>query len=191
MSAGLGVVTMVVQSRPTTVEEFERIAALPENADKRFEFIAGEIIEVVSNNYASMIAYAIGAEIRVYTKNNSLGWVTGADGGYWVSGERYMPDVGFISKVRQPQPSHDTWNPNAPDLAVEVVSPTDLKKHITDKVGNYIAAGTVVWLIYPEDKEARIFVPGKPVQIIKLDGILDGGSIFPGFKLSMKDIFKD
>jgi hypothetical protein len=51
-----------------------------------------------------------------------------------VAGERYLPDVAFISKARQPEPSHDTYNPNAPDLAVDVVSPTGQPRDIRIKV---------------------------------------------------------
>src|SRR5258708_7808688 len=113
-----------------TVEAFDKIAGLPENADKRLEFIGGAIIEVVTNNYASEIAATILAEIKIYAKTHNLGRVTGADGGYRVSGERYIPDVAFISKMKQPESSHEAYNPNPPDLAVEVISPTDSTKDI-------------------------------------------------------------
>ncbi|MEJ5197516.1 MAG: SdrD B-like domain-containing protein, partial [Anaerolineae bacterium] len=49
--------------------------------------------------------------------------VTGADGGYRVGDERYIPDVAFVSQSRQPAPSRDAYNAIAPDLAVEVLSP--------------------------------------------------------------------
>ncbi len=74
------------------------------------------------------------------------GHITGADGGYIVKGERYIPDIGFISVERQPESSHDTYNPVHPDLAVEVVSPTDGERNLAIKIANYVAAGTVVWL---------------------------------------------
>src|SRR5258708_37768577 len=101
-----------------SVEEFEKIALLSENENRHLEFIGGEVVEVVSNNFASQIAALILGEIHFFNKDTNLGYVTGADGGYTVSGERYMPDVGFISKARQPKRSHDTWNPLAPDLVV-------------------------------------------------------------------------
>src|SRR5579859_4190624 len=135
---------MVIQT-PVSIEEFERIAALPENAHKRLEFIGGEIVEVVSNTDASEIAIRIAARISFYVETHTLGRVTGADGGYKVSGENYIPDVGFISKARQPQRPHTSWNPLAPDLAVEVVSPTDRVQDIADKVANYLLAGTLLW----------------------------------------------
>lgn len=50
---------MVISIQRHTVEEFERVVSLPENTDKLFEFIGGEIAEMVSNNYASEIAALI------------------------------------------------------------------------------------------------------------------------------------
>lgn len=179
---------MVTHAR-LTVEEFDRIAALPENADKRLEFVAGEIVELVSNNYCSELAITIAAEIKVHVKHNGLGPVTGADGGYRVFGERYIPDVAFISKAKQPEPSYEAYNPQAPDLVVEVISPTDVQKEVLEKVANYLAAGTVIWLVYPDTQEVKVFEPGRPVKTVTRDGILDGGSVLPGFKLPLSNIF--
>lgn len=179
---------MAVQTH-VTVGEFDALSGLAENADKRLEFIGGEVVEVVSNNYSSEIAARLLIEIGLFVRSKNLGRVTGADGGYRVSGERYIPDVAFITKARQPQPSHETYNPNAPDLAVEVVSPTDAPKAILDKVVNYLAAGTLVWVIYPDDQQAKIYAPGQPVKTLDKDGTLDGGTVLPGFTFALKDLF--
>lgn len=106
-----------------TVSEFDRYVL---GVDDDYEYIAGEVVAVVSNNYSSQIALLIGAFITVFVNKHNLGWLTGADGGYMVNGERYIPDVGFISRAKQPEISHDTYNPNPPELAVEVVSPTEI-----------------------------------------------------------------
>lgn len=181
---------MVTQTR-VTVEEFDRIAALSENADKRLEFIGGEIVEVGSNNYASEVAATVLAAIGIYVKRNNLGRVTGADGSYKVSGERYIPDVAFISRARQPEPCYEAYNPNAPDLAIEVVSPTDQPSDVTDKVANYLAAGTIVWVFHPDKREAKVYQPGQPVQTITRDDTLNGGDVLPGFTLRMRDVFEE
>ena len=181
---------MAVQTHiRVSVEEFEKIAALPENADKHLEYIGGEIVEVVSNSDSSEIALNIGTEIRHYLKTHDLGRATSSDGGYKVSGEDYMPDVGFISKAKQPKRPNTAWNPLAPDLAVEVVSPTDRAQNIATKVANYLAAGTVVWYFYPQDKEVYVYEPGQPVKALGIDDMLDGGKVLPGFKLAVKDVF--
>ncbi|MHB8624854.1 MAG: Uma2 family endonuclease [Aggregatilineales bacterium] len=179
---------MAVQTH-LMVSEFERIAALAENADKRLEFIGGEIVEVVSNNFASTISARFLIRIGNFVEAHNLGYLTNAEGGYVVSGERYIPDVGFISKTRQPKPSHDTWNPLAPDLAVEVVSPTDRPQPMTDKVANYLSAGTLVWYVYPDDQQVKVYAPGQPVRTLGIDDVLDGSKVLPGLKLALRDIF--
>src|SRR5258708_3051161 len=95
---------MAIQTHArVSVEEFEKIAALPENRDKRLEYIGGAIVEVVRNSLSSQIGIRMAARISLHVETNKLGYITGADGGYRVSGEDYMPDVGFISKTRHPK----------------------------------------------------------------------------------------
>lgn len=172
-----------------SVEEFEKIAALPENTDRHLEYIGGEIVEVVSNSDASEIAAFILAQLSNHIYAHKLGRVTGADGGYKVSGEDYMPDAAFISNVRQPKRPNVAWNPLAPDLAVEVVSPTDRPTVIADKVANYPLAGTLLWYVFPNDKQVKVYAPGQPAKTLGIDDVLDGGKVLPGFKLAVKDIF--
>lgn len=106
---------MVVNTPPMTIEDFDVYVMLPENADKRFEYVGGEVFEVVSNNNSSRIGASVGGRLAVFAEDHELGWVTGADGGYMVAGEKYIPDAAFMSKKRQPTPSHETYNSLAPD----------------------------------------------------------------------------
>lgn len=153
---------MAVQSK-YTVEEFDRLAALPENADKLLEYVGGEIVEVVSNNYSSLIGLRIGARLLLFVEEQGLGFVTGADGGYRVLGERYIPDVAFVSKEKQPAPSHDAYNRNPPDLAVEILSPSNDPEDVRIKLVNYLRAGTTVWIVTPDKKRVEVYVPGQAV----------------------------
>ncbi|MBZ0294623.1 MAG: Uma2 family endonuclease [Anaerolineae bacterium] len=180
---------MAVQKRLYTAQAFEQFIQQPENQDRHLELVGGEIVEVVSNNYASMIAAYLAAYLVTFTEEYALGRVTGADGGYSVAGERYIPDVGFISRQRQPEPCRESWNSLAPDLAVEVISPTDDERVLRIKVTNYLAAGTVVWVVDPEAQAIDIHAPGQPVQVLTTDDTLDGGLLLPGFKLSVRQIF--
>ena len=183
---------MAVTTQPITVEEFERLAIQPENADRRLEFVGGESSEVVSNNYSSLVANQISFLILLYFMHKNIeGYVTGADGGYQVGDERYIPDVAFVVKARQPEPSRETYNPLAPDLAVEVISPSDDLNVLRVKVGNYLAAGTTVWVVRPEAKAVEVYAPGQPVRRVSADGTLDGGDVLPGLSLPVKDLFPD
>lgn len=179
---------MVARERLTT-EEFDHIASLPENREKRLEFIGREIVEVVSNNYSSEVAAEILGEVRAYVKAHKLGRVTGADGGYIVSGERYIPDMAYISYARQPQPSREAWNPNAPDLAVEVLSPTDEPSNLRIKIVNYLRAGTTVWVVDPNKQQVETYIPDMAPQTLTVVDTLTGGALLPDFELAVKDIF--
>ena len=183
---------MAVTTQPITVEEFERLAAQPQNADRRLEFVGGESVEVVSNNYSSVVAARVLFKLGVFLEGaNVAGYLTGADGGYQIGDERYIPDAAFVSKARQPEPSRETYNPLAPDLAVEVISPSDDLNVLRVKVGNYLAAGTVVWVVRPEAKAVEVYAPGQPVRRLGADGTLDGGDVLPGLALPVKDLFPD
>jgi Uma2 family endonuclease len=184
---------MVAQPQLRTIssDEFDRYALLPENRNRLFEFIAGEIVEVVSNPLSSNIGAILSAFIGVFVMQHNLGHVTGADGGYMVGGERYIPDVAFISYKRQRTlVSDDGYNPLAPDLAIEVLSPANSDVDMEVKIANYLAAGTVVWRVKPLEQQIAVFVPHQPVVLLGMGEELDGGTVLPGFKIALKDIFR-
>lgn len=178
---------MVVQTR-MTVEAFDTWV---QNQGDDYEYIRGEVVAVVSNNYSSQVALLIGGMIAVYAAQKRLGHATGADGGYQIMGERYIPDVAFISKAKQSEPSRAAYNPNTPDLVVEVLSPTNDDEKMRVKIANYLAAGAVVWVLDPEAKVAEIYVQGQPVRILSGDDVLEGGDILPGFQVKLTDVFPE
>jgi Uma2 family endonuclease len=182
---------MVTLEKKMTAEDFDRWVTRPENVDRDCEFIGGEIVEVVSNNYSSKITGLIIGYLVLFVTPRQLGDVTVTNGGYMVNSERYMPDVAYISRVRQPTPSHDAYNPNAPDLAVEVLSPSNSGSQMRVKITNYLLAGTTVWVVDPELKQIEIYVPGQTPRILGVEDTLDGGSILPGFQLRVSDLFPD
>jgi len=172
---------MVVQLRQrVTLDEFEAFIAYPENAEKLFEFISGEIIEVPSNPYVSKIAMLIGATILFYLRENDIGHVTGEAGGYMVGGERYAPDVAFISYDRQPE------------LAVEVVSNgsnAEEQRRLRFKLSSYLAVGVIVWVVNTEEHLVEVHQTGHAPQELGEGDILKAEAILPEFKLAVKDIF--
>src|SRR5579871_5956414 len=134
---------MALQKTETHVspEEFERFVMLPENRERSFELIAGEIVEVVSNGKSSALGARLTVLVGGFIYQNKLGFVTGADGGYWINGERYIPDFAFVSKAKQARPTEEAYNHISPDLAVEVLSPSNTPDEIAIKVDNYLRAG--------------------------------------------------
>ena len=105
-----------------------------------------------------------------------------------------VPDVGFIAKGRVKK-LPERYFKGAPDLAVEVVSPTDDVKDTQRKAAKYIAYGTrLVWIFYPKHKTVDVCRPSKDgdmsIQEIGIDGVLDGANVLPGFTLTLRDVFK-
>jgi len=183
------VAQIVAQQASMTAAEFEAWAQLPENAERRLELVMGEMRDVVSNNYASAVAARISGFLFVYLQKHPMGYLTGADGGYCVGDDRYIPDVAYISQQRQPQPSREAYNPQPPDLAVEVLSPSDDLHVVRRKVTNYLAVGVVVWLVLPEERAVEVYAPGQAVQRLGEKETLSGGELLPGFSLPIKEIF--
>lgn len=185
---------MAIQTHPALTEaEFDTFVDLPENADRIFEYIAGRAVEVPSNPFASKLAGIILGEIYIWLKANDIGHLTGADGGYRVDGERYAPDVAFISYDKQDELTGKGYNPVPPDLAVEVISNPDNAQEQEDlrtKISHYMVAGTVVWVVDFAKRRVEIHEPGKSLRYVTEDGALDGGEVLPGFTLQVADIFK-
>ncbi|MBZ0287668.1 MAG: Uma2 family endonuclease [Anaerolineae bacterium] len=182
---------MAVRKRLFTVSEFEALMNLPENADLRFELIDGEIIQVPSNPYSSAIAALIIIALGVFIRGKNLGHITGEQGGYMVAGARLAPDVAYISKKRQQALVRQGYNPVAPDLVVEVVSPSDDPDVLSDKLKKYAEAGVIVWVVYPKRSEVEVFAPGQPARTLGIDDMLTGGDVLPGFALPVRDIFPE
>ena len=183
---------MVLEAKRLTVTEFDAFVQLPSNEDKLFEYIGGEIVEVPSNPYSSKIAFEIGRLIANFVADHNLGHITGEAGGYEVSGERYAPDVAFVSYETQKELDISGYNSIAPDLAVEVISSGSKSElhRLRIKIGNYLAAGTIVWVINTEDKKIEIHESNQPVVVLNEDDTLTAKGVLDGFSLSIKQIFK-
>ncbi len=186
---------MVLQKQAvTTAEQFDEFIQRADLGDTIYELIAGEIVEVPSNPFVSHIGGSIRFFIRLFIRENNIGgYVTGADGGYQVAGERYAPDVAYISRARQPELARTGYNPNPPELAVEVISDEgnlDEQRGLRRKITNYLAAGTIVWVVFPFSQMIEVHAPGQPMRICGLADTLDGGDILPGFQLPARDIFE-
>jgi len=164
----------------------------PENQDRNFEYIAGEVVEVVSNNESSEAAAILIAYFGSYVVTNKLGRITGADGGNVINGEDYIPDAAFMSYKRQPiRPKQVAYNPVAPDLAIEVLSPGNKPTDMAIKTAHYMAAGTVLWLVDLETKTIDVWIPNQPVKRLRVGDFLEGGNVLPGFRLAVADVFED
>lgn len=182
---------MAVRNPPISAREFDDIVLLPENDDKILELIAGEIYEVPSAPKSSYYAGRVLVRIANFVEAHNLGFVTGEAGGYRVNGERYAPDVAYISKARTGDLAERGYNPVPPDLAVEVVFPSDTQsqERLRFKIFNYVAVGTVVWVVFPETQTVEIYVPTQPPKRLGINDTIDGGAVLPGLEMRVREIF--
>jgi len=99
------------------------------------------------------------------------------------------PDVAFVRGDRLPG-DEDRYPDLAPDLAIEVVSPSNTGPNIADKVEEYLAAGVVVvWVFDPRRRTVAVHRTGRPVRVLTEADELDGEDVLPGFRLRLDGLF--
>jgi Uma2 family endonuclease len=108
---------------------------------------------------------------------------------------RRQPDVAFVSFKRWAKgrlhENDNAWEV-APDLAVEVVSPTDRGEDVMEKVLDYFQAGVeLVWIIYPRLQLVYVYESLTKVRGLTAADTLDGGNVLPGFRVSVAALFPE
>ena len=176
------------------VDEFWRFACQPENANKRFELINGELVEMPAPGAEhGFIAGEICHCIRLFDPQRKLGIPT-VDAGYYSQEDRSTvlgPDVAFRRVDASAPPLQKKWAPTMPDLAVEIKSPSNTLAELRPKAAIYLRRETqLVWIIIPEQKECRSLPAstqnGKVErEFVAEDGSLSGESVLPGFSLEL------
>jgi Uma2 family endonuclease len=174
-----------------TQKEFEDFAALPENADRYLEHVAGITIELRHpETYRSLVESRVAGRLVGFLYENRLGWATGL-GGYAIFEDRYRPRCAFIGNRKQvEQPWGMGWNPNSPDLVAEFLSPTDVPGMVRIKLINYLRIGAIVWLFDENKERVEVYAPSESPKVVDIRGTLDCGNILPGFTLNVQTIFR-
>ena len=178
-----------MQKTGVTLEEFVEYVSLPENEERRFELIDGEIVEMApgrtkNSSYGDILVFRV--HLFCYERSMPC-YTTSGDGDYEIQGHIVAPDFSF-----KPTPMSDVYpDPEPPLWAVEIISPTEKGINIRNKRKIYLEAGILYWEIYPEKQSIDVYEPGKPVHTVDINGTLDGGDVLPGFTLAVRDIFAE
>ena len=122
------------------------------------------------------------------------GLVTGADGMYRLAkGLVRIPDVAFVSWARIPggrfpeEPIPDL----VPDLAVEVISPSNTRKEMEEKLKEYFEKGVrLVWFVRPRSRMVDVYTSAEAFTRLTASATLDGGEVLPGFSILVADLFR-
>lgn len=178
----------------TKVMTANELLTMPDDG-RRWELVRGELREVSPSGIrASAITAVIGAWLTLYVIERQLGIVTIADGGFVFEHDPdtvLAPDVAFIRQEHVPSDDKlHRFGQIPPDLAVEVVSPTDRPGALAEKIAFYLAHGVpLVWVVDPATRTARVYRSGNEPRRLTIDDALDGEEIVPGFRLPLAQVF--
>lgn len=103
-----------------------------------------------------------------------------------------FPDLAFVVQDRLPEQGRLPvgFLTGAPDLAVEVLSPTNTSAEIKEKLALYFATGAcLAWVIQPAKRAVVVHRPDREPQLLQEGDTLDGGDLLPGFTLSLTELF--
>jgi len=190
MSRGVIMSVSVKTKKWLTADDLFRLS----DNGKRRELVKGELREMAP---AGSIHGAYGGRLQAYLGFHVLGQQLGqiflAETGFIIDRAPdtvRAPDIAFVSKNRLPETLPDGYLPLAPDLAVEVVSPSDSVREVREKVSDWLNAGVqLVWVVEPRKRIITEYRRGQPARIFEEDDVLDGGDVVPGFSLPVHEVF--
>lgn len=160
---------------------------------KMCELIDGVVVEKAMSFFESRLAMVLVFFIETYLRKTGLGFVVGPDAQTRLApGRIRIPNVSFSrwEKTSDGRVPTEPIGPFAPDLAVEILSPGNTKREMTEKRRDYFAAGTkLVWMIDTKKQTVSVYRTVEECRVIEADGSLDGEDVLPGFSLSLKELF--
>lgn len=161
--------------------------------NKNYEYVNEKLEKKnMPNAKHSGIAGRLTAELWFYLKKNKIGRVY-PEAHFQIGADKRVPDVAFVSADKIPSTGEPQkfWG-FAPDLAVEIISPTDFYQDVLDKINDYFEAKVKqVWLINPEKETLTVYFSPDETKILSKSDILTCEEILPKFRLKLSDIFID
>jgi Uma2 family endonuclease len=179
-----------VAQRLMTAEEFWQS---PMN-DKHSELVRGEVVKLMPPNLRhGKIASRLSMLLGIWAEG-SVGGYVGVEGGYILSRNPdtvRAPDVSYIRADRvPPDEALGSFGALAPDLAVEIVSPSETNATVREKVRDFLAAGTpLVWTVYPDTRDVVAHTPDGLARTYREGDILEHPDVLPGFSCKVAELF--
>jgi Uma2 family endonuclease len=175
-----------------TVDEFLTLD-LP---DGKAELVRGEVrVTPPPGAPHGVAAVNLLFALETHVRANGFGRVFGDSFGYELIRLPHtvrVPDVSFVGAGRLPK---EGIGPGllklAPDLAIEVLSPSESASALEEKLDDYAFAGTpLVWVVDPKRRTVMIVATNAPVRWLREGDMLDGGEVIPGFACAVAEIFE-
>jgi Uma2 family endonuclease len=147
-------------------------------AGKEYELRRGELVEMPGPSYKhGVIVTRLDRYLDTFVSEQQLGQV--------------LSNTAFVLKARLMGFDVNDAFPGPPDLAIEVVSRTDVVFDVDDKVADYLKAGVQqVWVVNPRSQLVFVHLPNvdKPLVLDSHDEI-EGNALLPGFSLKVAVLF--
>jgi Uma2 family endonuclease len=181
-------------STTTTLMTADDLLQMPDDG-RQHELVRGRLVTMsATSSRPAIVATRIGLEVGLFVRQHHLGEVAGADWGFRLQSDPdtvRAPDFAFVRAERiPPEGVPPGFWPGAPDLALEVISPSDRFGAVMEKVDEYLDAGTrMVVVVDPEKRITRVFRPDRPMRVLGPDDELDGDDVLPGFTLPLSQVW--
>lgn len=158
------------------------------------ELYEGVPRSVAATPDVSAIALYIGHRLSVVVVPIGQGIVFGADASFRLARNPdtvYLPDAAFVRADRiRDRSTLDFPFEGAPDLAVEVRSPSDRLSRVQRKMDRYLAGGVgLAWLVDPVTRTVAVYLPGVAPVVRQSGDSLDGRPVLDGLVLAVDDVF--
>jgi len=174
-----------METESITLEEFLT------NDYSSYEYAKGELVPM---SFPTMehgeISTNIVTLLNNYVRQHQLGRIYTAETTFQVGESGRKPDVAFVSQERLPENKRQA-SQSPPDLAIEVVSPSDTVYNVLEKVLEYLDAGTqMLWVIEPIIKTVTVYRSRSDIKIFTQNDILTGEKVIEGFQCAVAEIFE-
>jgi Uma2 family endonuclease len=173
----------------------EDVIRIHDREDRLCELVDGILVEKVMGAYESMLAVEIARLLKNFVKPRKLGTVLGSDGMLKLApGLIRIPDVAYLSMAKFPNGRFPKGAaaPLAPDLPVEVLSPSNTVKEMDEKLEDYFNHGArLVWYVDPDRRAIDVYTGVNAHRTYTEKEKLDGGDLLPGFELDIAELFAE
>jgi Uma2 family endonuclease len=174
--------------RPVTIEDMYH---MPKDG-RKYELVDGEIVVSPAGMYHAEIVIKIVRIIATFLDDTPIGKVFGANVGLILpNGNLRSPDVSFVRLEKLPNgKSPVTFGELVPDLAVEVLSPSDSPRRVLQKIGEFLECGVpIVWLVDPRAQTVTEFRSLSQTQQFTATDTITAEPILPGFACAVSRFF--
>ncbi len=176
---------------PTPIETDMTLEEFLESDLEGYEYVKGELIPMppTSGEHGDISANLF-LFFGPYVRENQRGRVYTSDTGFKIGDRFLIPDIAFVSTERLPDDRRKAFS-IPPDLAVEIVSPTDVLFRVFEKALTYLSGGTqLVWVIEPVAKTVTVYLSETDIKVLTREDTLTGEDIVEGFSCEISQLFE-